>query len=78
VTPNPRAAAVDSGPGAFAADYLRATVFTRLVVEVDYPASRPPTQASLDLLRDRLIERCDKPDGVEVVADDAIPTSRCR
>jgi hypothetical protein len=73
VTPTPRAAAIESGPGTFAADYLRSGHFTRLVVEVDYPASRPPTQASLDLLRDRLVERCDKPDGVVVVADDAIP-----
>ena len=75
VTPTPRAAATTSAAGSFAADYLRSTNFTRLVVEVDYPANRPPTPASLELLHDRLVERCDKPDGVVVVADDAIPES---
>jgi hypothetical protein len=75
VTPTPRTAAVEATAGAFAADYLRSTNFTRLVVEVDYPATRPPTPAALELLRDRLAERCDKPDGVVVVADDGIPES---
>jgi hypothetical protein len=78
VTPSPRAAAVEGRPGSFAADYLRATHFTRLVVEVDHAAGRPPTPAALELLRDRLAERCDKPDGVVVVADDAIPESEMR
>ena len=75
VTPTPRVAAVTGAPGSFAADYLRSRNFTRLVVEVDYPANRPPTAAALELLHDRLVERCDKPDGVTVVADDAIPES---
>jgi hypothetical protein len=63
------------GAGSFAADYLRSTHFTELVVEVDYPASRPPRSASLDLLRERLLERCDKPDGVTILLDDALPDS---
>ena len=73
VTPDPTQAAKDSFAGLFAADYLRATHFDRLIVEVAYPDDRTPIQASLDLLQERLSERCDKPDGVEVVLGAAIP-----
>lgn len=73
VTPNAVQAARSSGAGDFAADYLRSTHFGSLVVEVDYPASRPPKPAALSLLQDRLQERCDKPDGVTILLDDAIP-----
>jgi hypothetical protein len=75
VTPNPVLAALDSFPGAFAADYLRGTNFTTLLVEVDYPVSRPPTPDVLTVLEQRLFERCDKLD-VVVVLDDAIPDAR--
>lgn len=73
VTPDPVTAARDSWPGQFAADLLRGTHFASLVIEVDYPASRPPSPAALALLEERLAERCDKPDGVLAVVDDAIP-----
>lgn len=75
VTPTPVSAAKDTGPGDFAADYLRATHFDRLLVEVDYPSDRPPAPAALDLLQERLAQRCDKPGGVTVLADDAIPVA---
>ncbi len=75
VTPTARIAAVNSGSGAFAADFLRRSNFTNLIVEIDFPVGRPPAPGVLQLLEDRLTERCDKPGGVTVVLDDAIPTS---
>ena len=66
-------AARTSQAGEFAADYLRGTHFTSLVVEVGYPAGRAPSLAVLDLLRDRLTERCSKADGVVVEVGEAIP-----
>jgi hypothetical protein len=75
VLPSPEEAAVEALPGAFAADYLRGTHFTTLVVEIDHPASRAPSPEAVDFLRQRLLERCDKAD-VLVVVDDAIPDDR--
>ena len=75
VTPSATSAAVQSGAGDFAADYLRRTHFTSLVVEVDYPVGYPPHASVLTLLEERLAERCDKPGGITVFADDAIPLS---
>jgi hypothetical protein len=74
VTPSPVTAARNSPPGAFAADYLRATTFTSLVVEIDYAQGKPPSSAAVAILQARLEERCNKPDGVTVLVDDAIPT----
>ncbi len=73
VSPDGATAAFNSGAGDFAADYLRRTHFTSLLVEVDYPVGRPPSAGVLQLLEDRLSERCDKPDGVQILLDDAIP-----
>jgi hypothetical protein len=73
VTPSPVTAAQSSPPGAFAADYLRDAFFTSLVIEVDYPADRPPEAAALALLETRLEERCNKPAGITIVLDDALP-----
>jgi hypothetical protein len=75
VTPDPTTAAEQSEPGSFAADYIRGGNFTTLLIEVDYPASRPPTSAALILLRQRVLDRCEKLD-VVVAADDAIPDDR--
>jgi hypothetical protein len=75
VEPSPEEAATTAEAGAFAADYLRGSHFTTLVVEVDHPESRPPDLEALDFLRARLLERCDKLD-VLVVVDDAIPDDR--
>lgn len=73
VTPTAELAASTSGSGQFAADFLRRTSFTNLVVEIDYPVGHPPAVGVAQLLEERLAERCDKPDGVTVVLDDAIP-----
>ena len=73
VRDNPQHAARVSGAGDFAADYLRGTNFTSIVIEIDYVASRPPDPAAVDLLAQRVAERCDKPDGVVAIVDDAIP-----
>jgi len=75
VQPTPQIAARFSGPGDFAADYLRSTHFTSLVVEIDYPAGKAPSAAAVALLQERLSERCDKPDGISIIVDDAIPAS---
>src|SRR5262245_42496698 len=75
ITPSPLLAARNAEPGAFAADYIRGTNFTHLVIEVDYPESRPPTPEALDFLRERLLERVEKLD-VVIVVDDAIPDDR--
>jgi len=71
---SPIDAARDSDPGSFAADFLRAAHFRSIVVEVDYPAGRPPCPEALELLGRRLQDHCDKPGGVTVVLDDAIAT----
>jgi hypothetical protein len=70
---SPVGAARDSDPGAFAADFLRSTHFRSVVVEVDHPAGRPPSPEALALLARRIEDHCDKPGGVLVVLDDAIP-----
>lgn len=75
VSPSPMEAAQGSGPGDFAADFLRATHFRSLAVEVDHPVGRAPSAAALQLLTQRLQERCNKPGGISVVVDDAIPTA---
>jgi len=75
VTPSPIEAAQTSFPGEFAADFLRRTRFTKLLVEIDYPVGYAPSNAAMNLLEDRLSARCDKPGGVTVIADDAIPLS---
>lgn len=73
ITPTPQIAAANSSSGEFAADFLRRTNFTNLLVEIDYPVGRPPSPDVTQLLEQRLSERCDKPGGVTVVVDDAIP-----
>jgi hypothetical protein len=75
VRPSARTAARNSGPGDFAADFLRSKNFTSMEVEIDYPEGHPPSPAAVQLLEDRLAERCDKPGGVSVVLDEAIPAS---
>ena len=57
-------------PAYLARDYLRDTPYANLRVEVDYVAGYPPRQAALNLLRQRLIERCNK-NQVTVLIDDA-------
>jgi hypothetical protein len=58
--------------GSLARDYLTAAPYTSMFVEVDHIQGQAPDQAALDLLRARLLERCDKPGGITIQVDDAI------
>lgn len=77
--PSSRSSGATSGdvPGAAALALIGPGVHRALRVEVDHVAGRAPDAAALELLRQRLLERTDHPDGVEVVIDDVLsPTGR--
>ncbi len=76
VIPSSIIAAQTSFPGEFAADFIRRSRFTKLLVEIDYAIGHAPAASVLTLLRERLEDRCDKPGGVTVVLDDPIPLSQ--
>jgi hypothetical protein len=66
--------AVDQGSvGSKARDFLSAASYTRLFVEVDYVQGYAPDANALNLLRQRLDERCHKPGGITIQLGDAIP-----
>lgn len=71
-----------SGSGARFADYIRASPFTSLLVEVDVAEGVAPTDASLDTVLTRLLQRCNKPAGITFAGsprlDDTIPASELR
>lgn len=48
----------------------------RLVVEIDYVEGDEPRPRALRIFADRLAFYCDKPDGVSIQVDDAIPADR--
>ena len=58
--------------------YLLASPHPRLYVEVDAVKGCMPNEATLDKLRNFLARYCDKPEGIEVVRDDVIPTAAAR
>lgn len=60
-------------PGVSARDFLAATPYDTLVVEVDYVVGQAPSTSALQLLETRLEERCDKPGGVTIIVDDQVP-----
>ncbi len=62
-----------TGPGTAAAALVGPTTHRRLRVEIDHVEGRRPSDEALALLRQRLEERTDHPDGVEVVVDDVLP-----
>jgi hypothetical protein len=64
----------ESGPGQFAADFLSASTYTKLTIEVDYVVGQKPDADALNHLVDVLGTVCDKPDGISVVLDDEIPS----
>lgn len=66
--------AVPTAPGVHARDYLSRSSFTSLLVEVDWVQGKAPDPRALDLLLQRLTERCDKPVGITIVLSDAIPS----
>jgi len=54
------------GPNAESPDYLTSKKYTKLVIEVDYQNDKAPRETAIDLIKQRINERCNKPDGVEV------------
>src|SRR2546422_6416521 len=61
------------GPGAATLDYLRATPYVHLTVEVDYVTGEAPDGTSMNLLRTRVLQVTDKTD-VAVLVDTAFPS----
>jgi hypothetical protein len=70
----PRTKVVVVPPGAQAASYLTAGL-SRMVIEVSPVEGRAPDPQALDLLVQRILERCKKPGGVQVVVDPEVPLS---
>jgi hypothetical protein len=62
--------------GRRANDLLSDTTYTSLVVEVDHMPGAEPSQTALDLLEQRLNERCNKPQGIRFVTGDVIPAGK--
>lgn len=58
--------------------YLLPSPHTRLHVEVDAVEGCVPKEAALEKLRAFLSEHCAKPDGIEIVRSDVIPTKGAR
>lgn len=61
-------------PGASARDLLSAEAFTRLTVEMDWVEGMQPSQEAVDSLRTFLERRLNKPGGITLFFDDAIPS----
>ncbi|MCO5166965.1 MAG: hypothetical protein M9894_11430 [Planctomycetes bacterium] len=66
-------APVPVAPGVSARDFLSDATYRHLLVEIDHVQGQAPSPAALQVLRTRLEERCNKPDGVTILVDDAIP-----
>lgn len=66
--------AVPVSTGVSARDFLSDATYTSLVVEVDHVQGQAPSSSALQLLQTRLQERCNKPGGIAIVVDDAIPS----
>jgi hypothetical protein len=59
--------------GSHATDYLGAVPYSSLLVEVDWIQGEDPDQNALNLLEQRLNERCRKPGGITIKLDSVIP-----
>lgn len=57
-------------PGGLTLACLRSTVYTSMVIEVDYEPGYKPYSSSLDMLVERLNSVCDKPSGISVEYDE--------
>ena len=53
-------------PGGLTLACLSSAKYTSMVVEIDYESGYMPEQSSINLLKTRLQEVCDKPNGIEV------------
>ncbi len=58
--------------------FLRASPYSRLLVEVDAVEGCVPKDSDLQNLRDFLSKYCDKPDGIEIVRSDVIPAKAAK
>lgn len=66
------AAYPQSAPGSEAQHFLKSGSYASILIEIDYVAGRKPSQGAVDLLVQRLAERCRKPGGITCVFDDEI------
>jgi len=53
-------------PGGLTLACLDSSKYTSLVIEVDYESGYQPKSSSTDLLKERLEQVCDKPDGITI------------
>ena len=54
-------------PGGLTLACLSSAKYTSMVIEIDYESGYMPEQSSIDLLKTRLQEVCNKPNGIEVL-----------
>jgi hypothetical protein len=59
-------------PGGLALACLDSSKYTELVIEVDFESGYQPKSSSTDLLKQRLEEVCDKPDGVSFMFTETV------
>ena len=57
-------------PGGLTLACLSSDEYTSMVVEIDYESGYMPEQSSVNLLKTRLQEVCDKPNGIEAPTTD--------
>ena len=59
-------------PGGLVMACLDSSKYTELVIEVDFESGYQPKSSSTDLLKQRLEEVCDKPDGVTITFTETV------
>lgn len=55
-----------AAPGEAAKEFLRASPYPKMVIEVDFQASKAPAAQAMEVLKQRAEERLNKPGGVQV------------
>lgn len=55
-----------AAPGGAARDFLQGNPYSKLVVEIDFQASKPPADSAVELLKKTADERLNKPGGIQV------------
>lgn len=53
-------------PGGLTLACLDGSTYTRMVVEIDHASGHRPEDSTIQLIRQRLVDVCDKPDGITV------------
>ena len=59
-------------PGGLAMACLDSNKYTKLVIEIDFETGYKPKLSSTDMLKERLEQVCDKPDGVSISSTETI------